>query len=554
MREVRALLEQAIRAAVTRLAEAARVPAPAEIPWTVPPQAALGDFSTPLALSFAPALGQRPREVAEAILGALTLDPNLIARAEVAGAGYLNFFVAPAYWRQVVRVAREQGPAFGRSSMGGGRPVQVEFVSANPTGPLHVAHGRGAAVGDAVARLLEATGWQVEREYYINDAGTQMALLGTSIWVRYQELHGRTVPFPPDGYQGAYVRHLAEALMAKEGKRLLALPEGEAAMFCAAFGRDEVLGWIQRDLAAFGVTFDRWVSERGLLDRGEVKATLDFLRTRGHLYEQEGALWFRSSAFGDDKDRVLVKSSGELTYAASDIAYHWDKLRRGYSRLIDVWGADHHGYVSRMKAAVAALGYDPGSLTVLLVQIVRLLRGGQEVRMSKRTGDFISLQEVLEEVGPDACRYIFLTRRSDSHLDFDLEVAKAQSMENPVYYVQYAHARCASILREAEKAGVSLPAPEAPLDHLALPEEIALLKQCALFPEVVEAAAHALEPHRLPAYLQTLAAEFHGYYTRHRVLSEDRALSAARLSLVAALKQVLANALTLLGVTAPDRM
>jgi arginyl-tRNA synthetase len=362
------------------------------------------------------------------------------------------------------------------------------------------------------------------------------------------------VPFPPDGDQGAYVRDLAEALLAKEGKRLLALPEGEAAMFCATFGRDEVLEWIQRDLAAFGVTFDRWVSERGLLDRGEVKATLDFLRGRGHLYEQEGALWFRSSAFGDDKDRVLVKSSGELTYAASDIAYHWDKLRRGYSRLIDVWGADHHGYVSRMKAAVAALGYDPGCLTVLLVQIVRLLRGGQEVRMSKRTGDFISLQEVLEEVGPDACRYIFLTRRSDSHLDFDLEVAKAQSMENPVYYVQYAHARCASILREAEKAGVSLPAPEAPLDRLALPEEIALLKQCALFPEVVEAAAAALEPHRLPAYLQTLAAEFHGYYTRHRVLSEDRALSAARLSLVAALKQVLANALTLLGVSAPDRM
>ena len=543
-----------MRAAVARLAKAARVPSPPQVPWAVPPQPSLGDLSSPLALSFAPALGRRPRDVAEEILRALTLDPGLIARAEVAGTGYLNFFVAPAYWRRVVRVAREQGAAFGRSQTGGGRTVQVEFVSANPTGPLHVAHGRGAAVGDAVARLLEATGWHVEREYYINDAGAQVALLGASVWARYQELCGRAAAFPPDGYQGAYVRHLAEAFLAKEGKRLLALPEGEAASLCAAFGREEVLGWIQRDLAAFGVTFDRWFSERSLLERGEVGATLDFLRGRGHLDEREGALWFRSSAFGDDKDRVLVKSSGELTYAASDIAYHWDKLRRGFNRLINVWGADHHGYISRMKAAVAALGYDPGSLTVLLVQIVRLLRGGQEVRMSKRTGDFISLQEVLEEVGPDACRYIFLTRRADSHLDFDLEVAKAQSMENPVYYVQYAHARCASILREAEKAGVPLPVPEAPVDRLALPEEVALLKQLALFPEVAEAAAAALEPHRLPVYLQGLATEFHAYYTRHRVLSEDRELSAVRLNLVAALKQVVANALALLGVGAPDRM
>ncbi|MBI3002189.1 MAG: arginine--tRNA ligase, partial [candidate division NC10 bacterium] len=406
----------------------------------------------------------------------------------------------------------------------------------------------------AVARLLEATGWRIEREYYINDAGTQMSLLGASIWARYQELHGRAVPFPPDGYQGAYVRDLAEALVAKEGKRLLALPEAEAVLACTAFGRDEVLGWIQRDLAAFGVSFDRWFSERSLLDQGEVRATLDFLRARGHVYEQEGALWFRSSAFGDDKDRVLVKSSGELTYVASDIAYHRDKLRRGYTRLIDVWGADHHGYISRMKAAVAALGHDPACLTVLLVQIVRLLRAGEEVRMSKRTGDFISLQEVLEEVGPDACRYIFLTRRSDSHLDFDLEVAKAQSMENPVYYVQYVHARCASILREAEKAGVPPPAPDAPVDSLALPEELALLKQCTLLPEVVEAAAAALEPHRLPAYLQALATEFHGYYTRHRVLSNDPDLTTARLALVATVKQVVANALGLLGVAAPDRM
>ncbi|MGH7407308.1 MAG: arginine--tRNA ligase [Candidatus Methylomirabilales bacterium] len=554
MREVRAHLDEAIRAAGVRLAHAAKVSAPAEIPWSVPAQTTFGDLSTPLALSFSKALGRRPREVAEEILRALTLDPLLVARVEVAGAGYLNFFVAPGYWRQVIRVAREEGPAFGRSRAGGGRLVQVEFVSANPTGPLHVAHGRGAAVGDAVARLLEATGWHVEREYYINDAGAQVAVLGASVWARYQELTGRSAPFPADGYQGAYVRHLAEALLAKEGKRLLALPEGEAASLCAAFGREEVLGWIQRDLAAFGVTFDRWFSERSLLERGEVRATLDFLRGRGHLYEGEGALWFRSSALGDDKDRVLVKSSGEMTYAASDIAYHWDKLRRGFTRLIDVWGADHHGYVSRMRAAVAALGHDPGSLTVLLVQIVRLLRGGLEVRMSKRTGDFISLQEVLEEVGPDACRYIFLTRRADSHLDFDLEVAKAQSMENPVYYVQYAHARCASILREAEKAGVPLPASEAPMDRLALPEEIALLKQLALFPEVVEAAAAALEPHRLPVYLQGLAAEFHAYYTRHRVLSEDRELSGARLSLVAALKQVIANALALLGVGAPDRM
>jgi arginyl-tRNA synthetase len=554
VREVRAHLEQAVRAAVARLAEAAGVSPPADVPWSVPQQGAFGDLSTSVALSFAKLLRRKPREAAEAILGALTLDSSLVARAEAAGAGYVNFFVAPAYWRRIVRVARQQGPTFGRSGAGAGRAVQVEFVSANPTGPLHVAHGRGAAVGDAVARLFEATGWRVEREYYINDAGTQMALLGASIWARYQEQGGRAVPFPGDGYQGAYIRELAEALRAKEGTRLLGLPEGEAASFCTAFGRDEILGWIRRDLETFGVTFDRWFSERGLLERGEVKTALDFLRERGHLYEQEGALWFRSSAFGDDKDRVLVKSSGEVTYAASDIAYHWDKLRRGYRRLIDVWGADHHGYVSRMKAAVAALGYDPASLTVLLVQIVRLLRAGQEVRMSKRTGDFISLQELLEEVGPDACRYIFLTRRSDSHLDFDLEVAKAQSMENPVYYVQYAHARCASILREAEKAGVPLPGLETPVDLLALPEEIALLKQCALFPDVVEAAAAALEPHRLPAYLQALATEFHGYYTRHRVLSDDRALSAARLSLVAALKQVVTNALALLGVTAPDRM
>ncbi len=530
-----------------------------EVVWEVPSEPGFGDLATPVAFALARSARRKPRDIAELLRRHLDLDPQFIDRVEVGGAGYLNFFLTKAFWQQVIPGILTAGEEYGRSRIGAGKRAQVEFVSANPTGPLHVGHGRGAAVGDAVANLLAAAGFAVEREFYINDAGTQIDMLARSVLARYRQGFSLEAPLPDEGYHGEYVRDLAAALQAEYGEKFLDVPDQESLPVIGEFATRRMLEEIKGDLQRFGIHFDSWVSEKTLLsrwgpsDQARLAAAVRDL-FGPHVYEEEGAIWLRTSAFGDDKDRVLIRASGEPTYFVSDCFYHREKFDRGFDRLIDVWGADHHGYIPRVKAALEALGYPAEALHVVLVQMVTVLRGGLPIPMSKRSGKFITLAEVMDEVGTDAARFIFLTRRSDSPLDFDLEVAKAQSMENPVYYVQYAHARLNSVLREAERAGVPGPYIDAPLALLDQAEEISLLKHLALYPEMMAAAAVAYEPHRIPAYLQNLAGELHGYYNKYRIIGTDRPLSQARLALVSAVRTVLANALTLLGVKAPERM
>jgi len=525
-----------------------------EITWEYPLEPTFGDLSTTIAFSLAKAMRKNPREIAEIILAYLSLDPALVGRAEVAGGGYLNIFLTKAAWQGVVAEILERERKYGLAQVGQGRRVQVEFVSANPTGPLHVGHGRGAALGDALANLLKAVGFEVEREYYINDAGTQMELLGRSVWARYQELLGRPVAFPEDGYKGGYIRDIASLAVAHFAGTLLDGDENVAISTLSGFASFQLLEQIRKDLEAFAVQFDCWFSEQSLYETGAVEKAISFLKEKGYIYEEEGAIWFRSSLFGDDKDRVLIRSTGEPTYYASDVAYHMEKFARGYEIVVDIWGHDHHGYAPRVKAAVQAFGHPPEALRIILVQLVSLLRGGKPVAMSTRAGEFVTLREVVEEVGRDAARFIFLTRRSDSPLEFDLEVAKAQSDENPVYYVQYAHARLSSVLREAEKAGLPGPYQGADLSLLTLPEELALMKRLALYPELILVPASSFEPHRITLYLQELAGELHRYYNKYRIISGDRRLSLARLALVTAIRTVLRNALDILGVSAPERM
>jgi arginyl-tRNA synthetase len=529
-----------------------------DVSWEYPPDPAFGDLSTTVSFGLAKQVRRSPRDVATAIQRAISIDPGAVAKVEVAGPGYLNFFVANAWWQAVVRDVLAAGPAYGRAVVGQGRRVQVEFVSANPTGPLHVGHGRGAALGDAIANLLAAAGFQVEREYYINDAGSQMRLLGESVWARLLETQGRAVQFPQNGYHGEYIRELA-AQVARDVPGLADAAPARAIPLCVDRASKILLQEIEADLRNFGVTFDAWVSERSLYASGEVDADLAALRAGGYLYEEGKAVGFRASDFGDEKDRILIRSTGEPTYFASDIAYHANKIRRGFHRLINIWGADHGGYISRVKAAIKALGYDPEILQVILLQLVKVLRGGVPVPMSKRTGEFVELREVVDEVGRDAARFLFLTRRSEAQLDFDIEVAKRQSLDNPVYYVQYAHARACSMARKAAEGGLPGPYEDADMSRLALPEELAILKHLAMYPEMVLNAALASEPHRVTTYLQELAATFHGYFTKYkdteeRVISGDRDRSRARLAMVAAVRQVLANGLGLLGVSAPERM
>ena len=560
MEQLKQALSTELGAAFQRAAAAEGWPAIAmpEVQWEYPPDSAFGDLSTPVGFSLAKLLRRKPRDIAASLQRAMMPDPLLVDRIEVAGAGYLNVFVAKARWRAIVPEVLAAGAAYGRADLGRGRQVQVEFVSANPTGPLHVGHGRGAALGDAVASLLQAVGYRVEREFYINDAGTQVRLLGESVWARLQESAGRATTFPENGYHGDYVRDVASELAAAD-PALGALGPQEGPRACAARGAALLLEEIKTDLRDFGVVFDTWFSEKRLFDSGEVESALGRLRAGGYLYEDGQAVGFRASDFGDEKDRILIRSTGEPTYFTSDIAYHANKIRRGFDKLINIWGADHGGYIPRVKAAIHALGHDPEIVQVILLQMVRVLRGGQPVPMSKRSGQFVELREVVSEVGKDAARFLFLTRRSESQLDFDIEVAKKQSMDNPVFYVQYAHARACSMARKAEDAGLPGPYADADLALLALPEELQLLKRLAAYPEMVRNAALSCEPHRVTAYLQELAAAFHGYFTRYkdseeRVISENRDLSRARLAMVAAVRQVVANGLGLLGVTAPERM
>ncbi len=520
-----------------------------------PKQKEFGDLACNVAMVWAKQRRKPPRAIAEAIVKNLEDRDGILAKVEIAGPGFLNFSFSPEFYYERLRefeARQELTPNLGR-----GEKVQVEFASANPTGPLHVGHGRVAVIGDVLARLLAATGFNVEREYYVNDAGNQMEKLGQSIYVRYRELFGEKIDFPEGGYPGDYVRELAMEARQRWGEKFLSEPQDAAVAFFSQHGGENLLATIREDLSRFGIGFDSFVSEKDLRARGEVEKTISLLAGRNMLYEQEGARWFKSTAYGDDKDRPLVKSDGELTYFASDIAYHRNKLERGFKKLINVWGADHHGYVARLKAALGALGYDPEALQVVLVQLVQLTRGGVPVRMGKRQGEFVSLREVLEEVGQDAARFFFLMRKSDSHLDFDLELAKKESSENPVFYVQYAHARIASIFEQARQSGVEMTdrsARAVKLERLSEPEELALIKHVIQLPEAVEESVNEMEPHRLVFYLLELAGEFHRYYNRFRVISDDADLTKARLILLRSVQKVIGGGLTLLGVTAPLKM
>lgn len=514
-----------------------------------------GDFAANLALVLARAVGRPPREVGEAILRHLAVPSEVIARADLAGPGFVNLVLTPSYLHRWLGGAQAEGPRFGRTDVGQGRRVLVEYVSANPSGPLHVGSGRGAAVGETIARLLDALGYRVSREYYVNDYGNQMEALARSVEARYLEALGRPAEFPQDGYHGEYVGEIARRIAAELGSSLVDLPEAERLARIHEIALAAMLRDIRTTLEAFGITFDTWFSERSLHESSAVARVLEELRRRDLVYEQDGALWFRATQFGDDKDRVLVRSDGRPTYFASDIPYHLDKYARGFDHLIDVWGTDHIGDVARVRGSLQALGKDPSTFEVLIHQHVRLRNEGELVRMSKRSGDFVTLRELLDAVGRDAARFFFIMTSPGAPMDFDLALARRRSADNPVYYVQYAHARICSILREADRAGIALPrAAEVDLTLLGTPEEWALAKRVVTFPEVVYAAGTKREPQRLCAYARELAEAFHVFYTQCRVLSDDAPLSAARLVLVDATRGVLRNTLELAGVAAVERM
>ena len=552
---MRSHLRELLSRAVEKTAQGGELNS-AELPALLlepPKQREFGDLATNVAMLWAKSAKKPPRAIAETILKNIEDSQGILARMEIAGPGFLNFTFSPQFYFQQLR---EIGAGKGADlDLGHGQKVQVEFASVNPTGPLHVGHGRVAVIGDVLARLHEATGFQVEREYYVNDAGNQMENLGLSLYARYREAFGEAVEFPDGGYPGDYVKDLAAQAKQKYGEKFLHEDQEAAVDFFRQYGGDALLETIRAQLKAFGIEFDSFFSERAMRERDEVAASMDLLRGRDLLYAQDGAEWYRSTRFGDDKDRTVIKSDGELTYFASDIAYHRNKYERKFDKLINVWGADHHGYVPRLKAAMQGLGYDPGVLKVVLVQMVQLTRAGEPVRMGKRTGEFVSLEEVLEEVGRDAARFFFLMRKSDSHLDFDLDLAKRQSSENPVFYVQYAHARVSSIFEQADKSGLALDAREAvTVERLVLPEEMELIRKMIQFNDVLEESVRELEPHRMVFYLLDLAGEFHRYYNRHRVISEDAGLSRARLLLIENVQKTVRRGLEILGVEAPVKM
>lgn len=546
-----------------------------------------GDFASNIALMLAKPAGKNPRELAQAIIAALPADEHVF-KVEIAGPGFINFFMHQQTTLDIIRTILERGDRFGTSEIGHGEKVQIEFVSANPTGPLHVGHGRGAAYGATVAALMRAIGYDVDCEYYVNDAGRQMDILALSVWIRYLQQLDVAIRLPVNAYKGDYISAIAAELVSKHGgvfvhdirsimekipkdepdggdkemhidalihrtKRLL----GEAnyrVVFEA--GLDAILADIASDLEEFGVHFDVWYSEQTLADRNLINRTVQHLQDAGHIYEQNGALWFRSTTFGDEKDRVVIRDNGQATYFASDIAYHMDKFERGFHRVINIWGADHHGYVPRVKAAIAALGEDQDKLDILLVQFANLYRGGQRVQMSTRSGSFVTLRELRQEVGNDAARFFYVMRKCEQHMDFDLDLAKSQSNDNPVYYIQYAHARVCSVLRQLVEKNLSHDV-DAGNENLALltePHETDLATQMARYPEVVEKAAVNADPHLLVHYLRELANQFHTYYNAHQFIVEHEAVRNARLNLISAASQVIRNGLHMLGVSAPESM
>jgi len=583
--EIAQLVESALQSLVDQGVLAADAVRPPVIERARDPEH--GDFATNAAMVNSKAAGINPRQLAEQLVAAIPAA-DFISEVSIAGPGFINFRVASDAQSAIVERILSEGEQFGRSTIGEQKKVQVEFVSANPTGPLHVGHGRGAAYGSVVADLLEAVGFDVDREYYVNDAGRQMDILGTSVWLRYLELAGEELTFPSNGYKGDYVWDIAATLHRDKGDAIrfassevfADIPADEPAggdkeehidalidRAKALLGKDGyrevfdlglnvILDDIRDDLGLFGVRYENWYSERSLVESGKVEAVIEKLKAAGHLYEKGGAWWFKSTDFGDEKDRVVVRDNGQTTYFASDIAYHLEKFERGYDRVIDVWGADHHGYVPRVKAAIQAMGGNPEQLDVLLVQFAILYEGGERKQMSTRSGEFVTLRELRKDVGTDAARFFYIMRKCEQHLDFDLDLARSQSNENPVYYVQYAHARICSVFRQASEKGVNtqLSDGNTNLELLNESHEQSMMKTLARYPEVLQNAAINSEPHQLTHYLRELANELHSYYNAHQFLVDVSNLTDARLKLITATRQVLLNGLKLIGISAPEKM
>ena len=549
-----------------------------------------GDLATNLALVSAKQAGMNPRQMAEKIVACIG-DNALVREINIAGPGFINFFLSEESATAIIPEALAAGESFGSTDIGNKQKVIVEYVSANPTGPLHVGHGRGAAYGASLSNLLTAAGWDVHREYYVNDAGRQMHILAVSIWLRYLEKHGLEIPFPVNGYKGSYVIDLADQLVANEGNSLaveldalykdISADENEAGegdkelhidslidrskellgdskyQLIFNFGMTAIRDEIKEDLAEFGVEFDYWYSEQGLLDSGAIQDSIDRLTAGGYMYEKNGAIWFKSTQFGDDKDRVVVRDNGQTTYFASDIAYHMEKLDRGFDKIINIFGADHHGYVTRVKASMQALGANPDQLHIPLVQFAILYRGGEKVQMSTRSGSFVTLRQLREEVGNDACRFFYVMRKAEQHMDFDLDLAKSQSNENPMYYIQYAHARIASLFRKLEESGNTWDKEQglSSLNTLTTDHEQALIKTLSAYPDLIKSAAKQLEPHSIAHYLRDLANDFHSYYNAEKLIADENTERRnARFCLVKATQQAIRNGLAILGVSAPEEM
>lgn len=528
-------------------------------PILEPPKiSAHGDLSTNIAMLIASKIGKSPRDVAKDIVEKLKIPSDICEKVDIAGPGFINFYLAISSVYKLLNEVLSNPQDYGKSNLGKEKSVLIEFVSANPTGPLTIAHARQAAVGDILSNIMESAGFKVEREYYLNDRGRQMRLLGESTWARYMELIGEKVDFPQEGYKGEYVIDIARDIIKEYGEKYHKVPKDNALGFFQEYTKNKIMDMIKKDLMDFGVEFKNWISEVGLVSSGTVEKVLQLLEEKGYTFKEEGAVWFRSTQFGDDKDRVLIKNTEEMTYLMPDIAYHDGKYKRGFNMLIDLWGPDHHGYAPRLSAAMQALGYPKDTLQVIIVQLATLYRNGQQVSMSTRAGEFVSLRDLLNEVGKDASRYFFVMRGPSAHLDFDLDIAKRQTPDNPVYYIQYAHARISSIFSKYEEVTGNLVQDidftKVDTSLLKEPEEISLIKFISQYPIIIEDCTQILSPHLLTDYLETLVSKFHNYYEKHRVVTSDEKLTLARLSLIRSVQIVLINAMRILGVSIPERM
>ncbi|MBE3127630.1 MAG: arginine--tRNA ligase [Candidatus Atribacteria bacterium] len=521
----------------------------------IPKNKSHGDLSTNIAMQLSRELKSKPLDIAHLIVSNLDIQDTIVDKVKIAGPGFINFWLNENWLYKILDEIREQGENYGKVNLGKGKRVQVEFVSVNPTGPLHVGHGKCAAVGDALSGILKAAGYEVEKEYYINDQGKQIDILGQSVQVRYNNFLEEKREFPADGYKGEYIFDIAKEIIDKFQDKYKGRDDKETQEFFKVFTLKKILSGIKKDLKDFGVEFDVWFSEKSLYEQNKLQEVIELLQQRGFLYEEKGALWLKSTVFGDEKDRVVIRENNIPTYFASDIVYHQNKYQRGFDKVIDIWGADHHGYINRMKAAAQALGYSEDFLDVLIVQFVTLIKDGKEVGMSTRGGEFITLRDLMREVGKDVARYFFLMRSYDSHTEFDLDVAKSQSMENPVYYIQYAYARICSIIKKAEQEGIKIDKNKKVNLHLLdKEEEIELIKKLSSLKEVVRKSALTWKPHLLTTYLYDLASSFHKYYTVHRVITEDKELTKARLILIDCTRIVLFNTFKILGISAPESM